>query len=125
MATNEVASLYDDQNTVLGSGISDEHLSDITESNVEELIGQIEPLNQYQVVIGGVTVGSAAALWPFVMAYLRKKITQDQLQEVFGRVLGQSGVMLTSRVVYATVFGPLFAWYLLARGVKGLVVMAV
>ena len=124
MATDEVASLYDDQNTVLGSGISHEYLSDITESNVEELMGQIEPLNQYQVVIGGVTVGSAAALWPFVMAYLRKKITQDQLQEVFERVLGQSGVMLTSRVVYATVFGPLFAWYLLARGVKGLVVMA-
>ena len=58
------------------------------------------------------------------MAYLRKKITQDQLGKVFEHVLGQSGVMLTSRVVYATAFGPLFAWYLLARGVKGFVVMA-
>lgn len=124
MATDEVALLYDNQSMVLGSGISDEYLAEITESNVETLIGQIEPLNQYQVVIGGVTFGSAAALWPFVMAYLRKTISQDQLQEVFQHVLGQSGVALTSRIAYAAVFGPLFAWYLLARGVKGLVVMA-
>ena len=29
--------------------------------------------------------------------------------------------MLVSRISYATIFGPLFAWYLLARGVKGMV----
>jgi len=37
--------------------------------------------------------------------------------------LGESGVALASRLSYAIVFGPLFAWYLLARGVKGIVTM--
>ena len=43
---------------------------------------------------------------------------------VFKHVLGEAGVKLVSRVVYAFVFGPLFAWWLLARGIKGLVTMA-
>ena len=74
-------------------------------------------------VIGGVTMGSAAALWPFVMAYLRKKIDKEQLEIVFKHVLGEAGVKLVSYMVFAFLFGPLFAWYLLARGVKGLVGM--
>ena len=55
------------------------------------------------------------------MAYLRKRISYGQLAKVFEHILGDAGVMLVSRVSYATLFGPLFAWYLLARGVKGIV----
>jgi len=124
MTNDEAAALYDKNDMVFGGGISGEKLTDITEENLDEMISRIEPINEYQVVIGGTTIGSAAALWPFVMAYLRGRITQEQLEKVFKHILGQVGVKLTSRVVYATVFGPLFAWYLLARGVKGLVVMA-
>ena len=46
------------------------------------------------------------------------------LESVFEKVLGNAGVQLVSRIGYATLFGPLFAWYLLARGVKGFVAAA-
>jgi hypothetical protein len=124
MTTDEAAELYGHEDMVFGSGITNEELQDLTEEKLDELINRIEVVNEQQVVIGGVTVGSAAALWPFVMAFLRGRITQDQLERVFKHVLGETGVKLASRVVYGAVFGALFAWYLLARGINGLVVMA-
>jgi hypothetical protein len=123
MTTDEVAQLYEDDPRVFGSGISNEELSNITEENIERLIDSIEPVNQYEVVFGGVAVGTTAILWPFVMAYLRGKIPAHELEKVFKHVLGEAGVTLASRLTYATIFGPLFAWYLLARGVKGMVEM--
>lgn len=124
MTTDEAAALYKDNNLVFGSGIDHEDLHNITEENLDKLISSIKPVDEHQVVIGGVTVGTAAALWPFVMAYLKGRITREQLKKVFEHVLGKAGVSLASRLAYATVFGPLFAWYLLARGVKGIVQMA-
>ena len=82
------------------------------------------PKYEYQVVIGGVLVGTVVALWPFVIAHLRDRISKNKLEKVFEHTLGESGVALASRLSYAIVFGPLFAWYLLARGVKGIVTMA-
>jgi hypothetical protein len=119
MTTDQVAALYDENPLVFGSGFDDEELHHITQQNIENVIASIKPVDEHQVVIGGVTIGAAAALWPFVMAYLRGRITKDQLKEVFELVLGKAGVSLASRITYAAVFGPLFAWYLLARGVKG------
>ena len=124
MTTDEVAELYAGDDRVFGSGFSHTELDEITSERFDELISNIEPINAQQVVFGGVTVGVAAALWPFVIAYLRNRITKEQLEVVFERVLGESGVKLVSRITYATIFGPLFAWYLLAIGVKGAVVLA-
>ena len=36
------------------------------------------------------------------------------------KVLGDQGAMLAGRVAMAAVFGPIYAWYLLARGVVGM-----
>jgi hypothetical protein len=124
MTTDEVAELYQDNNMVFGSGLQNEELHDITEKNIDELLAGIKPLDEHQVVIGGVVVGTVAALWPFVVAYLRGRISKNKLEKVFEQTLGKSGVALASRLSYAIVFGPLFAWYLLARGVKGIVTMA-
>jgi len=124
MTTDELAQVYQDDPRVFGSGISNEELTNITEENIDKLLGIMNPISQHQVVVGGVTMGTAAALWPFVMAYLRGNISRDKLDVVFKHVLGEAGVSLVSRLTYATIFGPLFARYLLARGVKGLVVMA-
>ena len=124
MTTDEISKLYADDERVFGSSIMHEDLENITSDRLEELISSIRPIDQHQVVIGGVTMGMMSALWPFVMAYLRNKISQNQLQEVFKSVLGESGVKLVSRIGYATIFGPLFAWYLLARGIKGVMIMA-
>jgi len=123
MTTEEVAQLYIGDNRVFASTFSHEELDNISNEHLEELIESIKPINEYQVVIGGVTISIMTALWPFVMAYLRKNLSYEQLEIVFKHVMGDTGVMLVSRISYAVVFGPLFAWYLLARGVKGLVVM--
>jgi hypothetical protein len=124
MTTDEAAELYQDHNMVFGSGIQNQELHDITEKNIDDLLTKIQPVNEYQVVIGGVAVGTVVALWPFVIAYLRDRISKSKLENVFEHMLGKSGIALTSRLSYAIVFGPLFAWYLLARGVKGIVTMA-
>lgn len=124
MTTDEMAYLYSADERVFGSGFSHDELDEISSERFDELVNSIEPINAQQVVIGGVTVGVVAALWPFVMAYLRGRVTKEQLEAVFERVLGESGVSLVSRITYATIFGPLFAWYLLAKGVKGAVVLA-
>jgi hypothetical protein len=124
MTTDEAAKLYQDHNMVFGSGLQNEELHDITEENIDKLLAEIKPLNEHQVVIGGVAVGTVVALWPFVVAYLRGRISKNKLEKVFKQILGESGVSLASRLSYAFVFGPLFAWYLLARGVKGIVTMA-
>ena len=67
-----------------------------------------------------VAAGALATLWPFTLAYLRGRISDEQLGAAFTRVLGDSGVALAARVSYALVLGPVFVWYLLARGVLGL-----
>lgn len=121
MATDEVARLYEDNNLVFGSGFSHEELQDITEDNLDKLLSSIRKVDEQQVAIGGVVVGTTAALWPFVMAYLKRRITRKQLERVCEHVLGKSAVSLVSRISYAALFGPVFAWYLLARGVIALV----
>ena len=120
MTTDEMASFYDDNDMVFGSGVLHEELETITEERFDELVNSIE-VNASEVVIGGVAIGTIAALWPFTMAYLRKRITYEQLETVYGKILGDSGVKLVSRVSYATILGPIFAWYLLASGIKSMV----
>ena len=124
MTTDEMAELYENDPRIFGSDISLEELNNITEENMDKLLGLIEARSPQEVVIGGVIVGMAAALWPFVIAYMRGKISKERLNQVFEHVMGSAGVSLASRLSWATLLGPVFAWYLLARGVKGLVVMA-
>ena len=124
MSTDEVADLYADNPNVFGSGFTNKDLDGITDENLKILISQMEPINAKEVVVGGITMSTFAALWPFVMAYLRGRISREQLELVFLQVMGDSGVKLVSRLSWAVVLGPMFAWWLLARGVGGMVDMA-
>jgi hypothetical protein len=124
MSTDEVADLYADNPNVFGSGFTNKELDGITDEKLQILISQMEPINAKEVVVGGITMSTFAALWPFVMAYLRGRITREQLELVFFQVMGDSGVKLVSRLSWAVVLGPMFAWWLLARGVGGMVDMA-
>ena len=124
MTTDEMAELFGDDERVFGSQILHENLDAITKEKFDELVDRIGKVDAQKVIIGGVSMGLMAAMWSFVMAYLKGRISSEQLKEVFQRALGNSGVKLVSRISYATILGPLFAWYMLARGVKGLVVMA-
>lgn len=123
MSTDEVAAFYENDDRVFGGGFTNEDLQNITEEKFDELVDSIE-VSAEGVVIGGVSMGTIAALWPFFIAYKREKITYQQFEKAYKKVLGDAGVRLASRMSYAVVFGPIFAWYLLARGVKGIVVMA-
>lgn len=122
MTTDEMAKLYEDNPMVFGSGISHEELKNITEDRLDELLSNIKPIDTQYVIFGGITVSTAVLLYPFVIAYFRKKISYKQLQMVFQKVLGEQGLKLVAKVSYGFIFGPIFAWYLLAKGVKGLVV---
>lgn len=124
MSTDEVADLYADNPNVFGSGFTNKDLDEITDEKLQILISQMEPINTKEVVVGGITMSTFAALWPFVMAYLRGRISKEQLELVFFQVMGDSGVKLVSRLSWAVVLGPMFAWWLLARGVGGIVDMA-
>lgn len=117
MTTDEAAELYGDTNMVFGSGINHEELQNITEARMNELINSIQQVDSTHVVVGGVTVGTIAAIWPFTIAYMRKKISYDNYEKALVKIVGDSGVMLASRLGYALLLGPVFAWYLLARGV--------
>ena len=124
MSTDEVADLYADNPNVFGSGFTNKDLDGITDEKLQILISQMEPINAKEVVVGGITMSTFAALWPFVMAYLRGRISREQLELVFFQVMGDSGIKLASRLSWAVVLGPMFAWWLLARGVGGMVDMA-
>ena len=124
MTTNEISQLYKDNPQVFGSGISHKELHNITEQNFDELINKIEPINEYKVVFGGVVFSSISILYPFVIAFIKKRINEQQLRKLFIRVMGDSGAKLASRLSYAIVFGPIFAWWLLARGISSMVELA-
>ena len=89
----------------------------MTEENFEKLSGLLEKASVGDVVTAGVSAKAIASLYPFMMAYLRKRISQEQLNEAFEKVLGKAGVELASRLTWGFIFGTVFAWYLLARGV--------
>jgi len=99
------------------SDYSEAELEKVTEENFDRLMEQLPEFNALHVAAGGVAAKTASRLWPFVAAYLRRKITQEQLNRALTRVLGDSGLSLTSRIVWAATLGPVFAWYLLARSV--------
>jgi hypothetical protein len=124
MITDEAALLYGDNDMVFGSGISNEELQNITEERIDELINSIQQVDASHVIIGGVTVGTIAAIWPFTMAYIKNKISYESYEKALVKIIGDSGVMLASRLSYAVVLGPVFAWYLLARAVNMAVVGA-
>lgn len=117
VTTDEVSEAFRDNPLVRGSQISDESLREVTQENLEEALDGLERID---VAVGSGAAGTlraVAALWPFVMAYLRDRITAPQLETAFHRVLGEAGVSIAARVAYGVVLGPIFAWYLLARGV--------
>jgi len=124
MATDEVAELFADDPRVFGSSVLNVNLENITNERFEELVETIRPINQTEVIVGGITVGIMTALWPFVMGYLRGFITKTQLEMVFVKVLGSGAKKLVSRLLWGAILGPVFAWYLLARGVKSTVEVA-
>ena len=121
MTTDEVAVAFEGDPRVFGSGFTHKELQYITEENIDKLINQIQPLNATEVVFNGQVVGTFAVLWPITVAFLRKRISKDQFSEASFAALGQNGKVLAARVIAAVAMGPVYAWFLLASGLNGLV----
>jgi len=115
-----VAAHFAGEPRVTETGISNTELTEVTEENFGQLLDRAAPPDPGEVAAAGVAAGALATLWPFTLAYRRGRISDQQLGAAFTRVLGDAGVALAARVSYALVLGPVFAWYLLARGVLGL-----
>lgn len=117
MTTDEMAEIYSDDPRVMPSGFSNEYIQNITEENVDSLINSIEIINETQIVVSGVAYGAIGVLWPFVVAYSTKKITYEKFEMALSKILPDIGVSLASRLSYLLIFGPVFTWYLLSRGI--------
>ena len=115
LSTDEVATLMDNP-SVTAAGIAIADVDHVTQENFEQLLDQLGALDVAAGAAAGAAASATLTLWPFVVAYMRKRITTDQLQAACIRVSGDAGRALASRLAYAVVFGPIFAWYLLARG---------
>ncbi len=117
LTTTEVEQYFGDHPLVDYTEISDAKLEKITEDNFERLVDDLEPISAAKIATSGVISKTITSVYPFVIAYIRRKITQEQLKIALTKVLGDSGVSLASRLSFAIILGPVFAWYLLARSV--------
>lgn len=120
LTTEEVSRFFADDPRVTGATLGGEELTQITHENFERMLAQVTSFDVAEGAASGVAVGATIGLWPFVVAFLNKRISQEQLEQACVRALGESGVALAARVSYALLLGPVFAWYLLARGVMSL-----
>ena len=117
VSTDEVAAAFGDSSVVMSSGIANEEVTQVTRENFEVLLKDVGEINAVGVAAGGTGASLLVTLWPFVIARLRNRIDNEQLEMVCMKVLPETGKMLASRLSYAIVFGPVFAWWLLARSV--------
>lgn len=117
LTTKEAEEYFGDNPMIDYSDIEDAELEEVTEENFEKLVEQLEPISAVKVAAAGVVSRTIASVWPFIMAYIRKRITYSQLNEALIKIFGESGVSLTSRISFAIILGPVFAWYLLARSI--------
>lgn len=94
-----------------------EQVNKITAENVDKIIENLESVSAIDEASGTAVTKGIAMLWPFVIAFMRKRITEQQFTMAFEKVLGETGKTLASRIIWAIILGPVFAWYLLARSV--------
>jgi hypothetical protein len=117
IATDEVAQLMADNPKVFASGLTNEELTRVTEENFEKLVSDLQMINEVSAAAASAGTQAVVTLWPFVAAYVSGRIDKDQLQTAILAVFPETGTALASRMVYAVALGPVFAWWLLARGV--------
>ena len=120
IATDEVADAMKNNDFIWASGITNEELTTITEENLEYMMNRLDSVSAVDVTTTGVVTKAMMSLWPFVIAYLRKRIDSKQLEQVCEHVFPEFGNSLASRLSYSVALGPVFAWWLLARGVLSL-----
>ncbi len=71
-----------------------------------QLLDRAAPLTTAEVAGAGVAFGALATLWPFTLAYLRGRISDEQLGAAFTKVLGDAGVALAARLGVCPTYRP-------------------
>lgn len=117
VSTDEVAFAFGNEEFVWASGITNEQVTEITEDNFEALFESLAAVEAAEVAVASTGTTAAVTLWPFVVAHVRGRIDGEQLTQVCTLLLPETGKVLASRLAYAAVLGPVFAWWLLARAV--------
>jgi len=117
VSTDEVAGLFGDSTIVMKSGISNQEITQVTKENFSVLLDTVDRADALTVAGAGVGAYAFVTLWPFVVARIRNRIDAEQLETVCSKVLPETGKLLATRLSFALVFGPVYAWWLLARGV--------
>ncbi len=117
MTTDEIASSLKGNPLIVGSGISHQHVQEVTQENLDQLLDGVSPLDATHVIFGGMSVSIVAAIWPFTIAYMRQKISIESYKKAIEKIAPSLGVSMISRISYAFLLGPIFAWYLIARTV--------
>jgi hypothetical protein len=125
LTTSEMSEEFVDIEMVLATELSDEELQRATENLFDDMMEANSTAASHLDTAMGVGIGTTAAmtasLWPYVAAYLRGRITREELNQAFRHALGETGDDLAARIALAAVFGPVYAWYLLAKGVMQIV----
>jgi hypothetical protein len=117
VSTDEVAGLFGDSTIVMKSGISNQEITQVTKENFSALLDTVDRADALTVAGAGVGAYAFVTLWPFVVARIRNRIDAEQLETVCSKVLPETGKLLATRLSFALLFGPVYAWWLLARGV--------
>jgi len=122
LTTKEVSDFFNNHpeyaRKVFGTEISNEMLDYIAHTDTEELIKHIQPIDSSKVIIGGMTVSTVALVWPLLMLYYSGKIPYSKFKEMMQKIFKKQSIKVISRLSYGLIFGPVFAWYLLARSIK-------
>lgn len=121
IVTSEVGEQFDGIDIIQSSIFSNEELRAVTSENFDEMLNNVAPISTTDAVGVGGGAAIAATLWPFVAAYIRGLISRQQLAKAVERVLPRGGADFVRRIALAAAIGPLYAWWVLARGVMTLV----
>ena len=121
VTTSEMAERFADDDRVSSSDWSNEELDRIARENLESLAA--ESADRFDAVEGLAvdTVGvRLVLLWPIIVSYLRGQSDYAEMKSRLRAELGDAGLALARRLALGAAFGPVYVWYLLARGVMEL-----
>ena len=106
-------------------GWSAQELEDTARERIEELAARSQKSYSHfdtaeNLAVAGVGI-QVILLWPHVLRYMKGESTQENLTETLQKELGTGGARIANRIILGAAIGPLYVWWLLARGVMELV----
>ncbi len=124
IVTSEVGEEMDENDMLQSTFVPNDYLRTVTQENFDELLDDVAPVTNLETAGSGAVGGGASALvqaWPFFAAYARGRITAAQLSEVVKRIVPKAGARVARHVLLGAAIGPVYAWWIMARAVMGVV----